>query len=121
MTTKTYESLKEWAEAEPEALRKTVEQLGADGHTIWKDTAFPEVPENLLPVHTYESEGTGKGEIRSTETGERLDELRGVYGLTFLGQLVNALDLRVRGFMGRGFQASAYYKALDGYLKKRGH
>ena len=29
-----YQTLKEWAEAEPEALRRTVDAIGGDGHTI---------------------------------------------------------------------------------------
>ena len=110
-----YQSLKEWAEAEPDALRRPVEAIGGDGHSVWGPGKFPDVPEHLLPVRDHHSDGTPKGSIWDSD-GQVIEKLTGVYGLGLAGALVRALGLKARSVRGRGSQCREYCRVLTGYL-----
>ena len=113
-----YRTLKEWAEAEPNALRRTVDAIGGNGHMIWEPEHFPDVPAHLLPITVERSDGTHKGSIFNAE-GQVIPELRGVYGLNLSYRLVDALSLKVREFHGRGFQCRANCEAIYSYLESK--
>lgn len=89
-----------------------------DGHTILNPEAFidaglaAEVVE--FATTTYKSDGSPKGTI--FVRGEPVPELTGVYGLNLLTLLADALGVRYRSCMGRGFQASAIQEALRRHL-----
>ena len=89
-----------------------------DGHTIFKPEAFtdlglaPEIVEAF--THTHKSDGSPKGSI--FVGGQAVQSLKGVYGLDLLEFLAQALDVKYRGCLGRGFQAAAIQQALQAHF-----
>ena len=110
-----YAAIREWAETNPEALRRTVVQLNGDGHTIWKPERFPDMPHHLLPISLHRSDGSLKGNLEGL-SGEYVTELEGVYGLVLSDQLVSALGLEQSGMAGRGWRARANRKVINEWL-----
>ena len=109
-----HKSLREWAQAEREALRKTVDAIDGDGHTIWSPDHFPDVPSELLPVQFYSSDETPKGTIFNSEGV--VAELEGVYGLDLSERLCRELRLPTSQKRGRGARCRENGRVLYQYL-----
>jgi len=104
-----------------EAIRQTEKRILlaavdlCNGWVILKPEAFiqlgldKKVVEAATEMHT--SDGSWTGSIWDKD-GKKVDYAWGISGLAFLELVSHAFGLKVPGFLGRGFQASAYKKAI---------
>lgn len=99
-----------------ELVRQAIdaEVVFPDGHTIFFPehyAAFFDVKEWGI-IHTYKSDGTGKGSIFDHD-GKMLASLEGVYNLTFLQVLARKCGIDYQPYsMGRGSEAQEWYREL---------
>jgi hypothetical protein len=105
-------------------VRGVLEISANDGHTIFKPSAFLEAGVNpaLVERYTrkYESDTSHPKSTIYGDYGWPIEEAVGVYGLSILSGLVSNLGLTCESYMGRGFQAQAYTKALKEWLANNG-
>jgi hypothetical protein len=109
----------------PEALKKTVEIINGDGHTIFKPEAFLEagLPREFVDkfTQTHESDRHNPKEMIFNKAGEVLMFSTGVYGLDLILGICRTLDLPLnQALMGRGFRARNACEALTKYLEEQG-
>jgi len=98
-------------------IRKLVEEIGGDGHTIWKASVLDGLPAEVRGrfVRSFKSSKRDpKGMI--FVDGARVDELEGVYGLTILRAICSDLGLTYEDCFGRGTEARRATTAIDGWL-----
>ncbi len=92
-----------------------------DGHCILAPQALLDVglPAAVVEhvTRTYKSDGSPKGTI--FVSGQPVAELRGVYGLDLLRFLAEALDVKYRSAIGRGFEAQNIQLALNQYFRSK--
>ncbi len=107
-----------WAEVPLADQAKLIEEIGFDGHTIWDADKLKESGLNARAIDQFttveKSDGSWKGSIFSTTTGELQAELRGVYGLSLIRSLATYHDIHSHAF-GRGTEA----RQLSGDLQSR--
>lgn len=103
---------------EPSVIKACIEIC--DGWTVWKLEAFTEkgLDKRIVDVVTedHESDGSYKGSMWDTKTGEYVPEARGVYGPSLLWLFKEAFKLKVRGALGRGTQAAILRDAIRNHL-----
>ena len=99
------------------AIEALIEQIGGDGHTIWKPSILKKFPKAIRDrfVHTIKSDGSYKGSIWNN--GKMVESMEGIYGLSLLGGICNDLNLEYENKLGRGFQARAYTDSIQNWLK----
>ena len=103
----------------PQEAKIIMEVVSGDGWTIFKPTAFTSRGVNAELVARYtsvhKSDGSLKGSITDTTTGQPVEECAGVYGLTLLdaaARLIGADTREADSKLGRGFRASALCAAI---------
>jgi hypothetical protein len=93
--------------------------VGGDGHTIFSADALKEAgcsPYIIDAFTTVEkSDGSWKGSITSSETGDLVQELRGVYGLTLVRSLARYYGITSHAF-GRGTEARQLTEGITNAL-----
>lgn len=95
------EGIRQWANANPQALKDTVREIDGDGDTIWNPGHFKSIPREFLPIETYTSDGSNK-------------VIEGVNGLTLARRLANALGVKANsGQLGGGSRCREYCRSLD--------
>lgn len=91
-----------------EAIRKAVEDIGGDGHSIMRAEFFSDrgIDDEFVQrmSHTYSSDGSYKGSIWN-DRGEMLAQSTGVYTLDFLRACHRIFKTPGSSKMGRGFAA----------------
>jgi hypothetical protein len=97
-----------WSNTTVADQQKLLDIIGGDGHTIWNAPALIEdgVPAYIIDAFTTveKSDGSWKGSITSTDTGNLVESLRGVYGLTVIRSLAAHYGEH-SGKFGRGSEA----------------
>lgn len=98
-----------WDNVSWEDQRAVVEMFGDDGHSILNADALradSTIPTSVIDhFETVEkSDGSYKGSIFSTKTGERMPELRGIYCLSVIRSLAGYYGVTSTKF-GRGSEA----------------
>jgi len=98
-----------WDNVTREQQLAVVEMFGDDGHSILNADAMradSDIPPYVIDAfETVEkSDSSYKGSIFSSETGERMKELRGIYCLTVIRSLARHYGVRSSKF-GRGSEA----------------
>lgn len=110
--------MKSWKDLPIDVL-KTVADM-CDGHSILKPEALVEagVPQKLVDKYTetLESDFSDPKSTIFGENGEPIAELRGVYGYRVLQRIVGELNLQAGNYLGRGFQANAWKRAISEYV-----
>lgn len=101
------------------AIKKLLETIGNDGHTVWRPSILKNFPKELQErfITIIRS---NKKDYKSTifdNNGNALDECEGVYGLSLLGTICNDLGLEYEDKIGRGFQARAYTESIVSWLE----
>jgi hypothetical protein len=98
-------------------IEELINEIGGDGHTIWKASIMDKFPKDLKDRYTrvIESDGSYKGSIWNN--GEMVEKLEGIYGLNLLGGICNDLNLEYDSKLGRGFQAQSYTESIRNWLK----
>ena len=94
----------------------------SDGWTVLAPEAYTEagVPAAVVAAHTHEhrSDGSWKGSL--TRAGKPLAAVTGVYGLTWVESLLDALGLPQPWQMGRGSRYGHAVETLRGYCAATG-
>lgn len=98
-----------WDNVSLEDQVKVLDMFGDDGHSILNaDTlrADSEIPTSVIDAfeRVEKSDSSYKGSIFSSETGERMSELKGIYCLTVIRSLAGYHGIRSSKF-GRGSEA----------------
>jgi hypothetical protein len=81
---------------------------GSDGWTIWATSKFTDMgfTKKDLPVHTYRSDTSNPKSTIYGDDGNVLEKVEGVYNLTFLRRLAEAVGASTdTGMLGRGSDA----------------
>lgn len=109
------EALALLAELPKDTLCAIADVSGDDGHTLFDPVAYVKagLTMELTSYFTqpHRSDGqTAKGSI--FREGEVVPEVTGIYGLTVLEHISNALELPMPVFHGRGFKARALHTAI---------
>lgn len=105
-----------------QAIKQAVVELDGDGHSILDPQFFltKGIDGELLMrlTQTFESSKEDpKWEI--TKDGKRIEELEGIWSLTFLTTVARAYDVKYASAFGRGTQARLITRALlEGPLKE---
>ena len=111
-----------WANVSPDDQRKVLDIIGYDGHTIWRAEAIAEVNQSVADAftRTERSDGSWKGSITRSDTGQMVGELRGIYGLSVIRSLAGFYHEESHKF-GRGSEAreltAKIYAHIGGELK----
>ena len=109
-----------WANTTAADQAKLLDIIGGDGHTIWSAPALINdgVPAYIIDTFTTveKSAGSWKGSITSTETGDLVEELRGVYGLTVIRSLGRHYGVTSDKF-GRGSEARELTDGIRRHLE----
>lgn len=88
-----------------------------DGHSIFGPQAYLDagMPKEL--VEAFGEKHTSDGSVKGTifVDGKAVRALTGVYGLTVVESIANALNLQTGSFMGRGFRAQAAFRAIKAH------
>ena len=107
-----------------EQVERIARAIGADGHTIYPVEDFAhkaDVPTELLEVaglvRTYKSGDGPKSTITRGFSGERVEEMRGVYSLDVLRTLAGMTGYHSDKF-GRGSEAEDCYRHLLALLEQ---
>lgn len=113
------EVVEDWA-AQPEAIiAAVVKAIDGDGHTIFDPSLLrgAGVPEELVQASTtkYESNPDHWKETIFAKNGQPVREMTGVYGLSVLWAIRDAIGAASSMAMGRGFLA----RALSANIMKR--
>jgi len=112
-----------WANTTTADQVKLLDVIGSDGHTIWSAPALIEdgIPAYIIDHFTTveKSDGSWKGSIFDTHTGELQAELRGGYGLTVIRSLAGYYGVR-SGAFGRGTEARQLTAGIFEHLKEAG-
>ena len=98
-------------------IRKLVEEIGGDGHTIWNPSVLDGFPAEVRGrfVRSFKSSKKDpKGMI--FVDGQRVEELSGVYGLTLLRSICSDLGLKYEDCFGRGTEARRATTAIGEWL-----
>ena len=97
-------------------IRKALEDevIVGDGHTIFPPSEYEGFDISDL-ITTHKSDGTPKGTIFAYD-GSIMEEVKGVYNLTFLYRLASDLGLEYRSCMGRGSQARAIVDSIKEWV-----
>lgn len=98
-------------------IRKLVEEIGGDGHTIWNPSVLDGFSDDVRGrfVRSFKSSKSDpKGMI--FVDGARVDELAGVYGLSILRAICSDLGLTYEDCNGRGTEARRATTAIEGWL-----
>jgi hypothetical protein len=98
-------------------IRKLLEEIGSDGHTIWNPSVlngFPEAVRGRFIRSFKSSKKDPKGMI--FVDGQRVEELSGVYGLTLLRSICSDLGLTYEDCFGRGTEARRATSAIEEWL-----
>ena len=97
-------------------IKKLLETIGNDGHTVWKPAILEGFPKAIKDrfVTTIKSDGSYKGSIWNN--GKMVEEMQGIYGLALLGNICSDLNLESESKLGRGFQAVAYTESINKWL-----
>lgn len=97
-----------WSNVSIEQQRLLMDAVGSDGHTIFSADALKEHGLDAYVIDHFttveKSDGSWKGSITDSRSGNLVDELRGVYGLTVTRSLANHYGVRSAAF-GRGTEA----------------
>jgi len=100
------------------AIKALVENIGNDGHTIWKPSVLKGfskgIQDRFIKVQT--SNKKSYKETIFDNNGNVIDECEGIYGLSLLGTICNDLGLDYVSKIGRGFQAREYTVAINKWL-----
>jgi hypothetical protein len=93
----------------------------ADGHTLFKPTAYDALPSEFVEkyIETHVSDGTPKGTI--FVDGMPVKELKAVYNLELLwgvANLIGADTAEAGDKIGRGFQAQTLVPAIHAKVKE---
>jgi hypothetical protein len=99
-----------------EAIKDLIDEIGGDGHTVWKASIMDKFPKAIKDRYTrvIESDGSYKGSIWNN--GVLVEKLEGIYGLNLLGGICNDLGLEYESKLGRGFQAQSYTESIRNWL-----
>jgi hypothetical protein len=114
-----------WANTTPAQQAKVLEYIGGDGHTIWNPDALKMDAADTTPIDYIidaftteeKSDQSYKGSIFSSETGERQESMRGVYGLTVIRSLARHYGVTSTKF-GRGSEARELTAGILEHLGK---
>jgi len=97
-----------WTQVSRDQQAKLLDVIGGDGHTIWSADALKADGLDAAMIDAFttveKSDGSWKGSIFSSETGELQPELRGVYGLSVIRSLASHYLVTSAAF-GRGTEA----------------
>jgi hypothetical protein len=97
-----------WDNVTVEEQVKLLDDIGGDGHTIWSAEGLKEDGISAYIVDAFtrveKSDGSYKGSIFDSHTGELQKELRGVYGLSVIRSLAGHYGVTSHKF-GRGSEA----------------
>lgn len=96
-----------------------------DGHSIMIPAALRKVgvPKELVAAHTrvFKSDfNDPKSTIFDNKTGKPVKEMKGVYGLEVLDDIVRQLNLPCKDFFGRGSQAREYQRVITEHFATAG-
>jgi len=100
-------------------IKKLLETIGNDGHTIWKPTVLKSFP-RAIKERFIKVQKSNKKDYKSTifdNNGNVVEECEGIYGLSLLGTICNDLGLEYESKLGRGFQARCYTESIQNWLK----
>lgn len=105
-------------ELSPESIKKVLETIGGDGHSIHKPELYLDagMPAEFVGAHTvkYKSERSNYKRTIFTD-GKPVNELTGVYALDMLYAIaanIGADEREAHSKIGRGFQAGALTEAI---------
>jgi len=101
------------------AIEALIEQIGGDGHTIWKPSILKGFSDSIQERFITKIK-SNKKDYKSTifdNNGNAMDECEGIYGLSLLGTICNDLGLEYESKIGRGFQARCYTESIQNWLK----
>ena len=101
------------------AIESLIEQIGGDGHTIWKLSVLKGFSRGIQS-RFITVQKSNKKDYKSTifdNNGNAIDECEGIYGLSLLGSICNDLNLEYEDKIGRGFQAQSYTESIQNWLK----
>lgn len=99
-----------------EQIKKAIDDeiIYGDGHTIMAPEYYEGFDVSSL-IQTYESDlSSGKSTI--FKDGEVVNEVEGVYNLTFLYHIAGNVGVQYRSCMGRGSQARAIVDSLKEWV-----
>jgi len=120
VTTKTKQPTFSWANTTPAEQAKVLEMVGDDGHTIFDADALKEAGASAYIIDHFttveKSDGSWKGSITDSRSGNYVDELRGVYGLTVTRSLASYYGVR-SGAFGRGTEARQLSAGIREHLE----
>jgi hypothetical protein len=111
-----------WDDVSRQDQLAVLEIFGDDGHSIYNADglrADKVVAASVLDEFTVVEKSTSsyKGSIFSVETGERVAEMRGIYGLTVIRSLAHHYGVTSNKF-GRGSEARELTDKLRAILEK---
>jgi hypothetical protein len=101
------------------AIESLIEQIGGDGHTIWKPSILKGFSDSIQERFITKIK-SNKKDYKSTifdNNGNAMDECEGIYGLSLLGTICRDLGLEYESKIGRGFQARCYTESIQNWLK----
>lgn len=120
MTTKTPKRPTfSWANTTPVEQSQVLYHVGSDGHTIFDPDALKEAGCSAYIIDAFttveKSDGSWKGSITDSRTGEMVKELRGLYGLTLVRSLARYYGVESHKF-GRGSEARELTEGITNAL-----
>lgn len=118
---KTHKHIKMLRNVNKSKLTSFLNKNGSDGWTIWMPSKFTDMGFDLadLPVHKHKSDTRDPKSTIFGDNGEVLKSLEGVYNLTFLRRLADAVGASTdTGMMGRGSDARVLTQRIQEALKQ---
>jgi hypothetical protein len=117
---KTHKQVKMLRNVNKSKLTAYLNKSGSDGWTIWLPSKFTDMGFDLadLPVRKHKSD-TSDPKSTIFNNGEVVKELEGVYNLTFLRKLADAVGADTdTGMLGRGSDARVLTQRIQEALKQ---
>lgn len=96
-----------------------LDEIGGDGHTIFKASILKGFPKALRDRFTKEHTSDPESGPKSTlfAKGRAMEKIKGVYGLTVLQWICHDLDIPYDSYSGRGFQARELTRVIREHFK----
>jgi hypothetical protein len=97
-----------------------IEQIGGDGHTLWKPTILEDFPMAIQKrfVQTITSHPTDYKQQMFDNDGNLIPQMDAVHGMRLLMGIADDLGLPYESKFGRGFQAQECTDAIVKWIKE---
>jgi hypothetical protein len=112
--TKTQNADRKFNNEQRDEILALLEQIGGDGHSVWKPELLDIFPTPLKArfIRDIESDTSDWKSTLYDNDGNVIESIKAFYGLTVLECICADLGLEVGSFMGRGFRAQAATEAI---------